>query len=43
MMMADEFYDGKPLVDNSEEELIQELKRFAGVDICKTIDEDFCR
>ena len=30
MMVADEFYDGKPRVDLSEEELMQGLKRFAG-------------
>ena len=39
--MADEFYDGKPWVDPSEEELLQGLKRFAGVDIQQTSDEWF--
>ena len=40
MMVADEFY-GKPLVDLSEEELMQEPKRFAGVDMQQTSDEEF--
>ena len=43
IMVADEFYDGKPCVDLSEEDLMQGLKRFAGVDIQLTSDEDFCR
>ena len=43
MMVADKFYDGKPWVDLSEEELLQGLKRFAGVDMQQTSDEDFCR
>ena len=43
MMVADEFYDGKPLVDLFEEELTQGCKRFAGVDIHQTNDQDFCR
>ena len=43
MMMADEFSDGKPWVDLSEEELLQGLKRFAGVDMQQTSDEDFRR
>ena len=34
MMVADEFYDGKPWVDLSKEKLLQGLKRFAGVHIC---------
>ena len=42
-MVADEFYDGKPWVDHSEEELLQGLKRFAGVDMQQTSDEGFCR
>ena len=41
MMVAYEFYDGKPLVDLSEP--FQGLKRFAGVDMHQTSDEDFCR
>ena len=43
MMVAGEFYDGKPRVDLSEEELMQGLKRFAGVDIQQTSDDEFCR
>ena len=43
MMVANEFYDGKPWVDLSKEELMQGLKRFAGVDIQQTSDEDFWR
>ena len=43
MMVANEFYDGKPWVDLSEEELMQRLKRFAGVNIQQTSDEVFCR
>ena len=42
-MVADEFYDGKPWVDLSEEEPMQGLKRFAGVDMQPTSDQDFCR
>ena len=43
MMVTDEFYNDKPWVDLSEEELMQGLKRFAGVDVQKTRNEDFCR
>ena len=44
MIVADEFYDDKPWVDVSEEELMQGLKRFAGVDMQQqTSDDDFCR
>ena len=43
MMVADEFYDGKPWVNLSEEELMQRLQKFAGVDLQQTSDEDFCR
>ena len=43
MMVANEFYDGKPWVDLSEEELMQGLKTIAGVDMQQTSDEDFCR
>ena len=43
MMVADEFYDGQPWVDFFEEELMQGLKRFAGVDIQQTSNEDCCR
>ena len=31
--LTDEFYDGKPWVDVFEEELMQGLKTFAGVDV----------
>ena len=41
MRVADGFYDGKPWVDLSEKELMQGLKRFAGVDTQQTSDEDF--
>ena len=43
MMVADELFDGKPWVDLSEEELLQGLKRFAGVDMQQTSDEEFSR
>ena len=43
MVVNDEFYDGKPWVDLSDEELLQGLKRFAGVGMQQTSDEDFCR
>ena len=43
MTVADEFYDGTPWVDLSEEGLMQGLKSFAGVDMQQTSDEDFCR
>ena len=43
MMVADEFYYGKPWVELSEEELMQGLKTFAGVVMQQTSDEDFCR
>ena len=42
-MVADELNDGKPWVDLSEEELLQGLKRFAGVDMQQTSDKSFCR
>ena len=42
MMVDDEFYDGKPWVDVSEE-LMQGLKSFAGVDVEQTSDEELCR
>ena len=42
MIVADEFYDGQPWVDLSEEELMQELERFAGDDMQQTHDEDGC-
>ena len=43
MMVADVFYAGKPWVDFSEEELMQGLKPFAGVDVQQTNDGEFCR
>ena len=43
MMVVHEFYDGKPWVDLSVEELMHELKGFAGVDMQPTSDEEFCR
>ena len=43
MMMADEFYDGKPWVNLSDEELLQRLKTFADVDMQQTSYEDFLR
>ena len=42
LMVANEFYNGKPRVDLSEEELMQGLKTFAGVDIQQTSDEEVC-
>ena len=43
MVVADEFYDGKPWLNPSEEDLMQGLKRFAGVDMQQTSDEGFRR
>ena len=43
IMLADEFYDGKPLIDISEIELKKGLTTFAGVDVQQTSDVDFCR
>ena len=43
MMVADDFYDGTPWVNLSEEELMQGPESFAGVDMQQTSDEDFCR
>ena len=40
-MVADEFYDGKPWIDLSEEEILQGLKSFAAVDMQETSDEGF--
>ena len=42
-MVADECYGGKSWVDLSDEELLQGLKRFAGVDMQQMSDESFCR
>lgn len=42
--MADEFYDGKPWVDVSEEELKKGIETFAGVGVQQTSDDVFfCR
>ena len=41
MMVADEFYDGKPWIDLSEQELKKGLEKFAGVDVQPTSDVDF--
>ena len=43
MMVADEFYGGKPWVDLSEQELKKRPETFAGVDVQQTSDVDFCR
>ena len=43
MMVSDDFYDGKPWIDLSEQELKTGLERFAGVDAQQTSDVDFCR
>ena len=43
MMVADEFYDGKPWIDLAEQELKKGLEKFAGVDVQQTSDVDFCR
>ena len=43
MIVADCFYDGISLVNVSEEEKMQGLKSFAGVEMQQTSDEDFCR
>ena len=36
LMVADEFYDGKPWIDLSEQELNKGLEKFAGVDVQQT-------
>ena len=38
MMVADEFYDGKPLIGLSELELKKGLEKFAGVDVQQASD-----
>ena len=43
MIVADEFYDGEPWIDLSEQELKKGLETFAGVDVQQTSDVDFCR
>ena len=42
MIVADEFYDGEPWIDLSEQELKQGLQTFASNDV-QTSDADFCR
>ena len=42
MVVADEFYDGKPWNDLSGLELKRGLETLAGVDVQHTRDEDFC-
>ena len=37
-MIADEFYDGKPWIDLSKQELKKGLEKFAGVDVQQTSD-----
>ena len=41
-MVADEFYDGTPWIDLSEQELKKGLENFAGVDVQQTSDVKFC-
>ena len=41
IMVADEIYNVKPRVDHSEVELMQGLKKLAGVDVQQRSDEDF--
>ena len=41
MMVAGDFYDGKPLIDLSEQELRKGFERFAGVDVLQTNDVFF--
>ena len=43
IMLADEFYDGKPLIDISEIEPKKGRERFSGVDVQQTSDIEFCR
>ena len=43
MIVADEFYDGEPWIDLSEQELKKGLETFAGVAVQQTSDVDFCR
>ena len=42
-MVADEFYDGKPYIDLTEQELKNGLETVAGVDVQQTSDVHFCR
>ena len=41
MVVVDEFYDGKPWIDLSEQDLKKGLENLAGVDVQKTSDVDF--
>ena len=41
MLVASEFYDGKPWIDLSELELKKGLETFAGVDVQQTSDVEF--
>ena len=43
MTVADAFYDGKPWVDPSQEDLMQGLKTFTGLCVQQANDEIFCR
>ena len=43
IIVADEFYDGKPWIDLSEQELKNGLEKFAGVDVQQTGDVEFRR
>ena len=40
-MVADKFYDGKPWIDLSEQELKKGLETFAGVDVEQKSDVNF--
>lgn len=42
-MVADEFYNGKLCVDLFEEDVMEGLKKVAGIDVRQTSDEDFGR
>ena len=43
IIVADEFYHGKPWIDLSEQELKKGLEKLAGVDVEQTCDVDLCR
>ena len=43
MMVTDKFYDGKPWIDLTEQELKKGLEKVAGVDVQQTSDVEFCR
>ena len=42
-MVVDEFYDGKPWIDLSEQELKEGRQKFAGADVQQASDVDLCR